>query len=644
MAVRKQRKKSKKRLTRKMQKNFLLVFAVIVGLFLCLFIRMAYIRASKGTEYSNAVLSHQSYVNSSLPYARGTITDRNGVQLAVSKRVYNVILDPSVVLSDEKFKEPTLNALAEAFSLNKAELEQILTDNPESAYYVLLKDQPYELIETYEKLREANHKVVKGVWFETEYVREYPYGSSASHVIGYTNKGNVGTYGIEQYYNSYLNGKNGREAGYYDAELNLVKKVWEAEDGDTVVSTIDIYLQNIVEEKIREFLTEYSCENIGVVLMNPNNGEIYAMASNEGFDLNDPRNLDAYYTAEEQAAMTDEEQLAALNKMWRNFCVSDTYEPGSTFKLLTVSAGLEESLISTGSSFYCEGARKLGKWTIHCNRQSGHGSLSLTESLMFSCNMAMMDISAKEGRALFRYYQEHFGLGSKTGLDLPGEAAGILIDEDLLNETELATSSFGQGFNVTMVQMLSAYCSLVNGGYYYQPHVVKEIVNQDGATVFENRDSLLHCTVSNSTSEFIKQAAYMTVESGTATPAKVEGYLVGGKTGTAQKGNRADKKYVVSFIGGAPADDPEVCIYVVIDEIHDETLYNSSKPATQLTSKILAQVLPYLGVYPEGDIDYGVEYTGDQESGDEVSEGPVEEDGEGDGSEPSVTPTAAPEG
>ncbi len=638
MAVRRQKKKSRKQLTRKMQKNFLLVFMVVVVLFMCLFVRMAYIRVVKGTQYSNAVLSHQSYVNTAIPYKRGTITDRNGVVLATSTPVYNVIFDPSVVLSDEKFKEPTLDALVEAFSLDRTELERILTEYPESAYYVLLKDQPYERIEAYEALRKANHKVIKGVWFETEYVREYPYGSSASHVIGYTNKGDVGTYGIEQYYNLYLNGKNGREAGYYDAELNLVKKVWEAEDGDTIVSTIDIYLQNIVEEKIEEFLQEYSCENIGVVMMDPDTGEIYAMASNRGFDLNDPRNLDTYYTAEEQAAMTDEEQLAALNTMWRNFCVNDTYEPGSTFKLLTVSAGLEENLISSSTSLYCEGARTLGRWTIHCNRKTGHGSLSLTEALMFSCNMAMMDIVQKEGRTLFRYYQEHFGLGSKTGIDLPGEAAGILIDEELLNETELATSSFGQGFNVTMVQMLSAYCSLVNGGYYYQPHVVKEIVDTNGATVLENKNSLLHCTVSNSTSEFIRQAAYLTVESGTATPAQVEGYLIGGKTGTAQKGNREEGKYVVSFIGGAPADDPEICIYVVIDEIHDETLYNSSKPATQLTSNILAQALPYLGIYPDGDIDYGVEYTGEQEAGDEVIDGLLEEGGEAE-----VSPTPIPE-
>ncbi len=556
--------------------------------------------------------------------------------LAVSKPIYNVILDPYGILSDKKFKKPTLEAISEAFHVEIPELEAILKENPKSRYYVLRKNQPYEYLEKYEELRKENHKVIKGVTFETEYVREYPYGSLASHVIGYTNKGNVGTYGIEQYYNNYLNGKDGREAGYYDSELNLIKTVWEPENGDTIVSTIDVFVQKIVEEKIRDFMAELGSENIGVVVMNPNNGEILAMASNGGFDLNDPRNMSAYYSEAEIAAMDDEAQLAALNKMWRNFCISDTYEPGSTFKTLTVAAGLEENLINTNSGFYCEGTRGIDKWEIHCNRKSGHEHLSLTESLMFSCNMAMMDISAKEGKRLFRYYQEHFGLGSKTGVDLPGEAAGILIREENLNEVELATSSFGQGFNVTMVQILSAYASLVNGGYYYQPHVVKEIVSRKGATVLDKRDSLLHCTVSQSTCDFIRKATYMTVKSGTATPAQVEGYMVGGKTGTAQKGRREERKYVVSFVGSAPSNNPEVCIYVVIDEVHSDTLYNSSRPATELASKILAQVLPYLGIYPEGDIDYGIDFDANLGDGDETNEGNVGGEGslgEGQGGE-----------
>lgn len=600
------------------------ILLVVMGLFVFLIGRMIYLRIAKGTEYSNNVLSHQSYVSAVVPFQRGTITDRNGVELAVSKRVYHVILDPKVVLSNKLFLEPTVDALVEAFSLNEAELRDILEKNKESYYYVLLKNQPYEAVATFNELQEANHKVVKGVWFETEYVRNYPYNSLASHVLGFTNKGNVGTYGIEQYYNEYLNGTDGRESGYYDSELNIVKKVWEATPGDTIVSTIDVYIQGVVEQKIEEFMSQYRCENIGVIMMNPNNGAIYAMASNEGFDLNNPRDLSHVYSQESLDAMSEQQQIDALNKMWRNFCVNDTYEPGSTFKCLTVAAALEEAAVGTGDHFRCDGHMDIAEWSIHCNKKTGHGTISLSQSLMFSCNMALIDIAEKEGREVFRYYQEHFGLGNKTGLDLPGEASGILIDETNLNVTELATSSFGQGFNVSMIQMAAAYSSLVNGGYYYRPHVVQEIIDAKGATVYEVEDALVRNTVTEATSDFMKDATYLTVESGTATPAQVEGYLVGGKTGTAQKGRREDGKYVVSFVGSVPADNPEVVIYVVIDEIDDETLYNSSKPATELTSKILKDSLPYLGIYPDGEIDYGIDYDGEVMDGDEVNDGHID--------------------
>ncbi len=615
--------KKERYFTRNMQGAALAVLLMIMGVFVFLIGRIIYFRIAKGTEYSNNVLSHQSYVSAVVPFQRGSITDRNGVELAVSTKIYHVILDPKVVLSNKDFLDPTVDAIVEAFGVNEAELRSIISENENSSYYVLLKNQPYEKIAAFNELQKENHKVVKGVWFETEYVRNYPYESLASHVIGFTNKGNVGTYGIEQYYNEYLNGTDGRESGYYDSELNLIKKVWEATPGDTIVSTIDVYVQSVVEKKIKEFKETYECNNIGVIMMNPNTGEIYAMASNEGYDLNNPRDLSALYSEDAINAMTDQEQINALNKMWRNFCVNDTFEPGSTFKCLTVAAGLEEDVIDTTDSFYCAGHAEIDEWSIHCNKKTGHGDLTLTQSLMFSCNMALMDIAEKEGRTMFRYYQEHFGLGTKTGLDLPGEAAGILIDESKLNVTELATSSFGQGFNVTMIQMAAAYSSLINGGKYYRPHVVKEIVDAKGATVYEADDCLVRHTVTEATSEFMKDATYFTVESGTATPAKVDGYLVGGKTGTAQKGVREEGKYVVSFIGSVPANAPEVVIYVVIDDINDEKMYNSSKPATTLTSAILKDALPYLGVYPDGDIDYGVDYEGDSLGEDEVNDGNV---------------------
>ena len=448
--------------------------------------------------------------------------------------------------------------------------------------------------------------------------------------FGFVNEGNVGTWGIEQQYNSYLNGVDGRVSGYYDADLNLVTNTWEAVPGDTIVSTIDVFVQKAVENRIAAFLSQYRVNNIGVLVMDVSNGEIVAMASNSGYDLNNPRELPPLLDANgEVVERTAEEKIAALNKMWRNFCINDTYEPGSTFKCLTVAAALEEHVVEKNSKYHCGGKIMIegAKDPIKCN--ATHGDITLTESLMKSCNMAMIKIADGMGKSIFHYYQTHFGLGSKTGIDLPGEASGILMDETKISTIELATLSFGQGFNVTMTQMAAAYASVVNGGYYYQPHVVRQVVNAEGATVYDASNLLVRKTVSAETSEFLRNATYMTVQSGTAKPAQVEGYLVGGKTGTAQKLPRKDHKYVVSFVGSVPANNPQYVIYVVIDDIDDEKMYNKSTPATSLTSQILGDILPYLHVYPEGDIEYGVPYTGIIED-DEINEGSLPDETDGD--------------
>lgn len=603
------RKQGKKKEVKKfrlfMKHKLLFIFILIIALMCGLIGRLIYLNHKDGEKYEKRVLSQQSYVSSTLPYQRGSILDRNKTVLAISKKVYNVILDPKVLLTNEENVDPTLKALCEVFtSLNETELRKILTEKPDSSYVVLLKKQEYDIVSQFETLQSEN-KSIKGVWFEEEYERTYPYDSLASHVIGYTSAGDVGTWGIEQYYNSQLNGENGRIYGYYDSELNLTRTVKEAVNGNTIISTIDIYVQQLVQQHIDTFMEETGANNVGVIVANPNNGEIYAMASNHSFNLNEPYDLTKYYSDVEIASMNEEEKLNALNQMWRNFCISDTYEPGSTFKPLTVAAALEEDLVTPETTFICNGYKNVGGWRIKCN--GTHGVVSLAQSLMKSCNPALMTMGEELGRDNFRIYQDRFNLGKKTGIDLPGEASGILLDAGGLNVTELATSSFGQTFNVSMIQMVAAFSSIVNGGYYYEPTVVKEIVNDKGVVVDENSPVVVNETVSTKTSEFLKEALYLTVDQGTAKPAKVEGYLVGGKTGTAQKFPRAAKKYVVSFIGCVPADDPEIVIYVVLDEIHDENKKASSTVATTLTSKILKDILPALGIYPEGDIEYRVE-------------------------------------
>lgn len=606
------RSKANVKFTRKMQGALLFVFCVVFALILGLCARLVWLHANEGENYGKKLLAQHSLgTNTNLPYRRGDILDRNGAVLARSTKVFNVIFDPSIINMDENYAEPTINALVQIYGLDANELRSILVEKSTSAYIRLLRQQSLESKLAFEEYvaNSDDRKKIQGVWFEKEYVRNYPFNSLASHVIGYTVGGDIGTWGIEQYYNEELIGTNGREYGYYDAELNLTKVSKPATDGNTIISTLDVNVQRIVEEKVKNFRQTWKCENTGVIVMNPNNGAIYAMASNEGFDLNDPRNLSAYYTPEEIAAMSEEESLNALNRMWRNFCISDTYEPGSTFKPFTVAAALEENLVKTTDTFICDGFRKVAGYRINCNRRSGHGVVTLTEALMKSCNPALMSIGELLGRDEFHRYQEHFGFSQLTGIDLPGESKSILIPIENLNVTELATSSFGQGFNITMVQLASAFCSLINGGNYYQPHVVEQIRNSAGTVVYENPGVVLSASVSAQTSEFMRQAMFMTVDSGTASPAKVEGYLVGGKTGTAQKGvrDKENQKYVVSFVGCVPTDDPQVVIYVVIDEIHDEEKKASSSLATALTSEILEEILPYLGVYPEGEINYHID-------------------------------------
>ena len=600
-----QREKTKtKKFKGYMQNKLLFVFFVILCAMIGIIARLVYLNQTDKERYEKRVLSQQTFLSSTIPYQRGSILDRNGVVLASSDKVYNVIIEPKIILTDEEYLTPTVNALSTVFGVDASEVTSLIQEKATSSYHRLVKQVTIDVVEQFEKLQKEDKKI-KGVWFEEEYKRNYPYGSLASHVIGYTSSGDVGTWGIEEYYNSNLNGTNGRVYGFYDSELNLTRTTKPAINGHTVVSTIDINIQRIVEEHIAKFQEEIGANNVGVIVSNPNNGEIYAMANSHGFDLNNPFDLSAYYDEVELASMSEKDKENALNAMWRNFCISDSYEPGSTFKPFTVASALEEHLVTPETTFQCNGMLRVGGWNIKCNAR--HGTVTLAQSLMKSCNPAMMAIGEAEGASMFRTYQDHFFFGKKTGVDLPGEAEGILLAEDKLHVSELATSSFGQTFNVTMIQMVGAFSSVINGGQYYQPHVVKEIVTDQGTTIDDKEPTPINETVSAETSEFLRDALYLTVEEGTAKPARVEGYLVGGKTGTAQKFPRSAKKYVVSFIGCVPTDDPQVVIYVVIDEVHDETKKASSTVATTLTSQILKDILPFLEVYPEGEIEYKVE-------------------------------------
>jgi len=344
------------------------------------------------------------------------------------------------------------------------------------------------------------------------------------------------------------------------------------------------------------------------MVMNPNNGEILAMASFPNFDLNNPRDLSKLYTEEQLAEMSDEDVTNSLYSLWSNFCVSQTYEPGSTFKPFTEAAALEEGVVHDGDTYECKGYEYVGSDMIKCHSYSSigsHGVLTLQEALENSCNPYMINLVAKLGNVKFAQYAKLFGFGAKTGVDLPGESEGIMYSEESITTIDAATNSFGQNINVNMVQMLSAYSSLINDGKYYQPHIVKRIESANGETVKEYTPTLVRQTVTASTSKYLRRYLETTVSEGTAHRAYIQGYTVAGKTGTAQKIPRADLKWVISFIGHAPADNPKFAIYIVLDEPAGTTgTSGSTSDALNLAKSILEELLPYMNVYKDTDAPY----------------------------------------
>ena len=574
------RKRPVRKIGRKMKTKLFALFMLIVVAMLGLIGRLMFIEYTSGDAYTKKVLSLQSYDSKTIPFQRGNIVDSNGTVLATSVAVYNVVLDCSVMTSKKEYITPTIDALTQCFpDLDRATLEDYANNSKDNKYIVLLKKLSYDAIQPFVQLQDATDEKgnlknpnIKGVWFETEYQRNYPFKTLASSVIGFTSAGNVGTTGLENYYNDTLNGVNGREYGYLNADNDFQK---------TVI--------------------------IAVIIENPKNGEILAMANYPNFDLNNPRDMSAYYSEEQLAAFKKDstQEMDALNKLWQNFCVTHTYEPGSVQKPFTVACGLDTGTLTTDMTFLCDGYEMFGSEKVSCVNRSGHGIETLEKALMDSCNDALMQMSYKIGAENFLYYQSVFGFGQKTGVDLPGEAntSTLMYTLDNIKPVDLATNVFGQNYNCTMIEMVSAFSSLVNGGNYYQPHVVKKIADDNGNTVKTIEPTLLKKTVSENTSATLKNYLQNVVANGTGKVAKVDGYSMGGKTGTAQMYDetthlRKRGSYLVSFIGCVPAQDPQLVIYTVIDQPNVQDQPHSNY-AQNLTREILKEVLPYMNIYPD---------------------------------------------
>lgn len=594
---RRRRRGKPKRFSRKMCITVFLVFCVCLFTFGVLLFKIYRINSKDGDRYRKEALSQQSYTNTVLNYQRGDVKDRNNTTLAVSVRKYDLVLEPRTLGKDEKKKQATVDAIAKTFGVASSVVEEVIQKKPNSMYEHIdgLKELPAKKVDKFKK--QIKKERLEGVWFEEVYKRNYPLKTVGASIIGFMNSNNQGTYGVEEQYNSVLNGTTGREYGYFDSNMNLQRTIKEAKDGNSVVLTIDANVQKIIEDEIADFQKNGTgAKTIAMMVMNPKNGEILAMASNSTFDLNDPQNLASMYSEQKIAAMTDKEKNENLLSMWSNFCVGSAYEPGSTFKPFTIAAALDENIISGKSTFQCNGVKKVADREIHCSNRNGHGMLDLRHALMESCNAALMDIGLGLGRNKFSKYNKLYGFGQRTGVDLPGETSGLIHTKEELNPVELATSSFGQTQTVTMVQMLSGFSSLINGGNYYQPHLVKEIQNSNGDVVKTIDPVVVKRTTSEDTSSKLRSYLKSTVEAGTAAPAQVKGYSIGGKTGTAEKRPVSAKKYLVSFIGCESAEDPEVAYYVIIDEPHVKDQAHSTY-ATEFSSKVMKRVLPFLGQY-----------------------------------------------
>lgn len=613
MSKKRQVKKTAKarKMGRSMKSKLVVTFALFALALMGLVGRIIYINLISGESYEKKILNQQSYESRRIPYQRGDIVDRNGTILATSTDVYNVILDCKVLLTyDKDVQDYTVEALASSFDeLDEEGVMEQLESRPNTSYCVLIKKVSSQQVDQFEEYQEnkTSNVSIQGVWMEKEYVRTYPYNNLACDVIGFASS-NAGITGLESEYNGTLSGFDGREYGYFGSDQDYETTVKEPINGETIVTTLDATIQNIVDEHVQQYADEHTdptgevppCKNLGVIVMDPNTGEVLAMANYPSFDLNDPWDLTPFYNQEEIDTLTEDEKLERLDAIWQNFCLTYTYEPGSTAKPFTVAAALETGKLDGDETFVCDGHEVVDGITVHCVNPSGHGVETIGEAIGHSCNDVLMQIGAIVGKEDFTKYQNIFGFGLKTNIDLPGEArTDTLIHQlDGMKDIDLATNSFGQNFNVTMIQMGAAFCSIVNGGSYYEPHMVKTVLNDDNTVVESFEPKLIKRTVTEQTSQLLKSYLKTVVDDGTGQWAKVEGYTMGAKTGTAEKYPRGNGKYLLSFITEVPADNPQVVVYTVVDE-PNEDVTGHMRGGLYMTRDILTDILPYMNIFPD---------------------------------------------
>ena len=602
-----------------------------IAAFLALGARLCQIQIFQHDEYEAAAIAQQVR-ETTVSAARGTIYDRNGAILAISAGVDTVYISPAEIERNNEDKEAIARGLAEILD---ADYETILkkAGNTKSWYEVVARKVEAETAELVRKFKAEGGYV--GIKIESDTKRYYPNGSLASHVIGFVGLDNTGLGGIESRYDSLLSGENGyvmrsTTAAGTDMLYQSYEDYVDAHNGDSLTLTIDAVIQSYVEKHLAQAVEDYDIQNgAAAICMEVDTGAILSMVSLGNFDLNDYQTISAEAEAEISAAAQSEEEYDELyalaqQQQWRNKAISDTYEPGSTFKIITLAMALEEGVVNENSSFYCGGSMKvLGRGSpLKCWKYGGHGPQSLTQAVQHSCNVAFVNIGQLVGEEKFYEYAEGFGfiertadtsqqLTAKTGIDLGGESGSIWWSEDVFcnpeNLSQLAAASFGQTFNITPIQLITVVSACVNGGRLMQPYLVQSVEDPQGNLVSQTEPQVVRQVVSEETSASVRRILEQVVSDqteGTGHNAYVAGYRIGGKTGTSTKTTKeisGEKEYIVSFIGFAPADDPEVAILVLLDDPSSESgIYISGgQMAAPVVGKMMADILPYLGYEPE---------------------------------------------
>ena len=561
------------------RKRMLLYVGFIVVFCIAIIGKLAYLMIFKSEHYTKMALEVQERERR-IKAPRGKILDRNGKVIASNRTVCTV----SVIYNQTKDKEKVIKVLSKELKMDEKEVRKKVEKRSSRE-----KIKSNISKKTGDKIREYN---LLGVKVDEDYKRYYPYESLASKVLGFTGADNQGIIGLEVEYDYSLKGTDGTILTPTDSRgverKNALEQRREPISGNNLITSLDVNIQQYAEQIAYNALKAKEANYVSIIVMNPNNGEIYAMVNAPEFNLNKPYKLN-YKTS---GKISEKEKQNLLNKMWRNQCTNDTYEPGSTFKVITSTAALENNVVTLDTKFSCGGSRMVDDRKIRCHKVTGHGSETFLQGVMNSCNPVFIDVVFKFGKEKFYAQMKKLGLMNKTGIDIPGEAGTIIHQIKNVGNVELATMSFGQSFQITPMQYLVAASAVINGGKLITPHFAVKSVNKDGKIIKKYSYSEKNGVVSKKTSDTMKYVLEKVVSEGTGSKGKVQGFKVGGKTATSQKLPRGSGKYIASFMGFAPSDNPKVIAMAIIDE--PKGIYYGGQVAAPVISNLYKNILPYL--------------------------------------------------